>query len=70
MDVTDISWLFAFIPEKWRPWLALVLLAAYLITKLRSMQKSQVISTMTALMGTKEFGKSKSRLSKLADLLL
>ena len=49
MDVTDISWLFAFIPEKWKPWLSILLLIIFIVTKVRSMSKSQVIVALTSL---------------------
>jgi hypothetical protein len=47
MDITDIGWLFSFIPDKWRPWLSILLLIVFVVTKARSMKKSQVIAALT-----------------------
>ena len=81
MDITDIGWLFSFLPEKLRPWLSLLVVIVWIITKIRSMSKSQVIAALTGLVTpttdttaethdvlTKGIAR-KSRLSRLADLL-
>ena len=69
-----VTQLFSYVPEKWRPYLAILLLVLYVVTKIRSHIKSAQLATLQdgPPPGVKGWGvpepKEHSKLGKVASV--